>query len=96
MTQSIFASPVFQEYPKSVSKLIYCSRTVPEIEKVLEELQRLMDYYTNTVGETPKILALALSSRYVWLPQISDFNHGVEPKPNRSFVNLFYAIFVEP
>ena len=24
-----------------------------------------MDYYTNAVGETPKILALALSSRYI-------------------------------
>ncbi|CAK8693117.1 unnamed protein product [Clavelina lepadiformis] len=51
------------EYPQSVSKLIYCSRTVPEIEKVLEELRRLMDYYEQQVGEAPKILALALSSR---------------------------------
>nr|CAB3243287.1 TFIIH basal transcription factor complex helicase XPD subunit-like [Phallusia mammillata] len=51
------------EYPQVVGKLLYCSRTVPELEKVLEELQRLMEYYTKEVGEMPKILALALSAR---------------------------------
>lgn len=51
------------EHPQSVGKLIYCSRTVPELEKVVEELQRLLLYYKNTVGDAPKILALALSSR---------------------------------
>lgn len=48
-----------------VGKLLYCSRTVPELEKVLEELQRLMEYYIKEVGEMPKILALALSARLV-------------------------------
>ncbi|XP_002126055.2 general transcription and DNA repair factor IIH helicase subunit XPD-like [Ciona intestinalis] len=51
------------EYPEIISKLIYCSRTVPEIEKVLEELRRLMEYYEKEVGEVPKLCALALSSR---------------------------------
>ena len=34
-----------QFYPTK-RKLIYCSRTVPEIEKALAELKRLMDYRT--------------------------------------------------
>jgi DNA excision repair protein ERCC-2 len=33
----------FKFYPTR-RKLIYCSRTVPEIEKALAELKRLMDY----------------------------------------------------
>ena len=32
-----------QFYPTR-RKLVYCSRTVPEIEKALAELKRLMDY----------------------------------------------------
>ncbi|XP_039260407.1 general transcription and DNA repair factor IIH helicase subunit XPD-like isoform X2 [Styela clava] len=51
------------ENPQSVGKLIYCSRTVPELEKVVEELQRLLLYYKSTIGEAPRILGLALSSR---------------------------------
>ena len=27
-----------------IGKLIYCTRTVPEMEKVLQELQNLIDY----------------------------------------------------
>lgn len=39
-----------QFYPTK-RKLIYCSRTVPEIEKALAELKRLMDYRI-TMAET--------------------------------------------
>ena len=50
-----------------VGKLIYCTRTVPEMEKVLIELQELIDYrskYFLGPGElAPEILALGLSSR---------------------------------
>jgi len=50
-----------------VGKLIYCTRTVPEMEKVLIELQELVDYRTKYFlgpGErAPEILALGLSSR---------------------------------
>ncbi|CAK0735965.1 hypothetical protein CVIRNUC_000669 [Coccomyxa viridis] len=50
-----------------VGKLIYCTRTVPEMEKVLQELKELVDYrdrYLHGPGmEGPKILALGLSSR---------------------------------
>ncbi|KAF9464697.1 hypothetical protein BDZ94DRAFT_1255696 [Collybia nuda] len=34
----------YQQFYPSRRKLIYCSRTVPEIEKALAELKRLMDY----------------------------------------------------
>ncbi|XP_077996565.1 general transcription and DNA repair factor IIH helicase subunit XPD-like [Glandiceps talaboti] len=50
-------------HPLEVTKLIYCSRTVPEIEKVLEELKNLMEYYKKETGEDPNILGLALTSR---------------------------------
>ncbi|EDO46754.1 predicted protein [Nematostella vectensis] len=49
--------------PLELTKLIYCSRTVPEIEKVMEELKKLTEYYESETGEKPNILALALSSR---------------------------------
>ncbi|XP_065833449.1 general transcription and DNA repair factor IIH helicase subunit XPD-like [Oscarella lobularis] len=49
--------------PAILSKLIYCSRTVPEIEKVLEEMKILMEYYEKETGTPAKLLALGLSSR---------------------------------
>ena len=33
-----------RQHHRPERKLIYCSRTVPEIEKALAELKRLMDY----------------------------------------------------
>lgn len=51
------------EHPLAVTKLIYCSRTVPEIEKVIEELKKLIDYYEKETKSVMKILALVLSSR---------------------------------
>lgn len=33
------------KYPYALNKLIYCSRTIPEIEKVIEELRKLFDRY---------------------------------------------------
>ncbi|XP_041980454.1 general transcription and DNA repair factor IIH helicase subunit XPD [Aricia agestis] len=49
--------------PSHVRKLIYCSRTVPEIEKVLEELKNLINYYEKCQGEKPNITGVVLSSR---------------------------------
>ncbi|XP_072163521.1 general transcription and DNA repair factor IIH helicase subunit XPD-like [Diadema setosum] len=49
--------------PHDLTKLIYCSRTVPEIEKCVEELRRLLEYIEQETGETPNFLGLALSSR---------------------------------
>lgn len=51
------------EHPLDITKLIYCSRTVPEIEKVLEELKKLIDYYEKETSSKPKIIGLVLSSR---------------------------------
>ncbi|KAJ3139729.1 DNA-dependent ATPase of the nucleotide excision repair factor 4 complex [Physocladia obscura] len=50
-----------QHYPEK-RKLIYCSRTVPEIEKALAELQRLMEYRKRYVGNE-QFLGLGLTSR---------------------------------
>eukprot|EP00339_Tiarina_fusa_P028906 CAMPEP_0117010368 /NCGR_PEP_ID=MMETSP0472-20121206/9153_1 /TAXON_ID=693140 ORGANISM="Tiarina fusus, Strain LIS" /NCGR_SAMPLE_ID=MMETSP0472 /ASSEMBLY_ACC=CAM_ASM_000603 /LENGTH=132 /DNA_ID=CAMNT_0004712877 /DNA_START=183 /DNA_END=578 /DNA_ORIENTATION=+ len=45
-------------------KLVYCSRTVPEIEKVVEEVRRLIEYRVQELGtEANDYLCLALSSR---------------------------------
>lgn len=49
--------------PADVRKLIYCSRTVPEIEKVMAELKHLMDYYEKSAGQRPEILGIVLTSR---------------------------------
>lgn len=48
-----------------VGKLVYCTRTVPEMEKVLAELQELIQYRSRffPAGADPKLLALGLSSR---------------------------------
>eukprot|EP00877_Chromochloris_zofingiensis_P005022 jgi/Chrzof1/14520/Cz09g05250.t1 len=53
------------EHPE-VGKLVYCTRTVPEMEKVLAELKELIDYRSRYMTEAPgppPILALGLSSR---------------------------------
>ena len=49
----------------SVGKLIYCTRTVPEMEKVLVELQELIEYRRRYFPDNkePNIVALGLSSR---------------------------------
>ena len=41
-------------HPAQVTKLIYCSRTIPEIEKVLEELRQLMAFVAKETGEETK------------------------------------------
>ncbi|KAI0210009.1 General transcription and DNA repair factor IIH helicase subunit XPD [Lamellibrachia satsuma] len=52
-----------RERPHVVNKLIYCSRTVPELEKVVEELRNLVEYYEKELSEKLSIVGLALSSR---------------------------------
>jgi len=44
-------------------KLIYCTRTVPEMEKVLAELRVLQAYREKHVGKAAEMMALGLSSR---------------------------------
>ena len=43
--QEVIITNSFLGNPNDVGKLIYCSRTVPEIEKVIAELRKLMAYY---------------------------------------------------
>lgn len=49
--------------PNSPLKLIYCTRTVHEMEKTLAELKLLHDYQLQHLGPNARILALGLSSR---------------------------------
>ncbi|XP_048355261.1 general transcription and DNA repair factor IIH helicase subunit XPD isoform X1 [Sphaerodactylus townsendi] len=66
--------------PLELSKLIYCSRTVPEIEKVIEELRKLLDFHEKQTGEKLPFLGLALSSRKNLCihPEVSAFRFGKE------------------
>ncbi|GMN48780.1 hypothetical protein TIFTF001_017943 [Ficus carica] len=49
--------------PHSPLKLIYCTRTVHEMEKTLSELKLLHDYQFKHLGPRAGLLALGLSSR---------------------------------
>ncbi len=51
-----------QFYPRA-RKLIYCSRTVPEIEKALAELKRLMEYRESEGAKDEGFRGLGLTSR---------------------------------
>ncbi|WWC87764.1 uncharacterized protein L201_002656 [Kwoniella dendrophila CBS 6074] len=51
-----------QFYPTK-RKLIYCSRTVPEIEKALAELKRLMEYRAEMGANDGEFRGLGLTSR---------------------------------
>ncbi|UXI17089.1 cAMP-specific 3'5'-cyclic phosphodiesterase 4A-like [Sarcoptes scabiei] len=48
--------------PHVLKKLIYCSRTIPEIEKVVEELRKLNDYYIQ-INNDDALVGLCLTSR---------------------------------
>ncbi|CAG5118386.1 unnamed protein product, partial [Candidula unifasciata] len=67
-----------QANPLHVTKMIYCSRTVPELEKVVEEMRGLIEYYTQETGEIPNFVGLALSSRKNMCvhPQVSQERDG--------------------
>jgi DNA excision repair protein ERCC-2 len=51
-----------QFYPTK-RKLIYCSRTVPEIEKALAELKRLMEYRLEMGAKDEEFRGMGLTSR---------------------------------
>ena len=54
--------PDAQFHPE-MGKLIYCSRTVGEIEKALEELKRLIKYREKELGTPADFTAVGLTSR---------------------------------
>lgn len=58
-----FIVAYMMENPTVIRKLVYCSRTVPEIEKVIAELKTLMDYYKKHSTIQPNMTGLVLSSR---------------------------------
>ena len=63
-------------------KLIYCTRTVPEMEKVLAELRVLQAYREKHVGKAAEIMALGLSSRKNMLHPPSRRGRG-QPRERR-------------
>ncbi|KLO18845.1 DNA repair helicase [Schizopora paradoxa] len=74
----------YQQFYPTKRKLVYCSRTVPEIEKALAELKRLMEYrikYAETEEEKEKernFTGLGLTSRknLCLHPQVSKEKKG--------------------
>ncbi|KAJ1675183.1 TFIIH/NER complex ATP-dependent 5'-3' DNA helicase subunit [Spiromyces aspiralis] len=73
----------YQLHYNETRKLVYCSRTVPEIDKALAELKRLMDYrakHHRDHGEPPDVefLGLGLSSRknLCLHPEVSKYREG--------------------
>lgn len=57
----MFFKTILQHYSEN-RKLIYCSRTVPEIEKALAELQILIEY-RKSQGVEESFLGIGLTSR---------------------------------
>lgn len=51
------------QYPDKYTKLIYCTRTVVEMEKTLKELQFIMNKIDEEIGKKQKILGVGLSAR---------------------------------
>lgn len=53
----------YQQYYPEHRKIIYCSRTMSEIEKALAELKGLMDYRAKELGHVEDFRGLGLTSR---------------------------------
>lgn len=53
----------YQQFHPENRKLIYCSRTMSEIEKALAELKALMNYRTQELGYEEEFRGLGLTSR---------------------------------
>eukprot|EP00051_Salpingoeca_urceolata_P018231 m.254711 g.254711 ORF g.254711 m.254711 type:complete len:754 (+) comp19149_c0_seq6:448-2709(+) len=50
-------------FPAKIGKFVYCSRTVPEIEKVVEEMKTVVRYIEKEQGAPLNFTGLSLSSR---------------------------------
>jgi len=60
-------------------KLVYCSRTIQEIEKVLEEAKRVLLYRDTEMGaDAPQTLCVGLSSRKNLCihPEVNEYRDG--------------------
>jgi DNA excision repair protein ERCC-2 len=47
----------------TAGKLVYCTRTVPEMAKCVEEIKQLIEYRTKYYGDKAQVTAVCLSSR---------------------------------
>lgn len=76
----------YQYHNPGCGKLVYCTRTVQEMDKVAEELKIVMDYRTKIIMEdakanpqvrSPGILGICLSSRRNLCihPEVSKYDH---------------------
>ena len=66
-----------REYPGKLQKLVYCTRTVPEMEKVLEEMRRLDEYYTASNAELGFSTVGLTSRRHMCInPEVSRLKEG--------------------
>ncbi|KAJ6335988.1 hypothetical protein OIU78_012566 [Salix suchowensis] len=61
--------------PQGAIKLIYCTRTVHEMEKTLAELKLLHNYQVKHLGPAAKILAIGTAS---WVRALSAENPNIE------------------
>ncbi|KAK6018787.1 DNA repair helicase [Ostertagia ostertagi] len=52
-----------RRFPDRLDKLVYCSRTIPEIEKCMEELRALYKFYERQTAGAPPFVAVAMSAR---------------------------------
>ncbi|XGW18812.1 hypothetical protein V3C99_002981, partial [Haemonchus contortus] len=52
-----------RKFPDRLDKLVYCSRTIPEIEKCMEELRALYKFYERQTSSAPQFVAVAMSAR---------------------------------
>ena len=62
MTLLSFLVAYKRHSPASLSKIVYCTRTVPEMLKVQEELRDLVKFY-NKNGASMDLLSVCLSAR---------------------------------
>ena len=96
----------YQYVHTEVGKLIYCTRTVQEMDKVVEELRRVMAYRKKILQErkdsgkvvnNPDLLGVCLSSRRNLCihPEVSQFDNRnkVHPSP---FPPSFAAAWCSP
>jgi DNA excision repair protein ERCC-2 len=53
----------YQYAHPEVGKLVFCTRTVPEMTKALKELRVIMEYRNSLYSEVPRFLAVGISAR---------------------------------
>jgi DNA excision repair protein ERCC-2 len=88
----LFLSSIVQFYPTK-RKLVYCSRTVPEIEKALAELKRLMAYRIKIAKEDGDPAQIEKETSFMGLGLTSRKNLCLHPEVRhlRAFVTASLA-----